>query len=98
VEIGNRVMIASHVAISSLTHDHSRQSMRHSPVVQKKIVIEDDVWIGAGAVILPGITLGHGAVVGAGAVVTKDVPPYSIVVGNPARILKMRRIESPSGT
>jgi len=98
VEIGDRVMIASHVAISSLTHDHSRQSMRHAPVVQKKIVIEDDVWIGSGAVILPGITLGQGAVVGAGAVVTKDVPPWAIVVGNPARLLKMRQIDSPPDT
>jgi acetyltransferase-like isoleucine patch superfamily enzyme len=98
VQIGNRVMIASHVAISSLTHDHRQESMRHSPVVRKSIVIEDDVWIGAGAVILPGIKLGTGSVVGAGAIVTKDVPPLAIVVGNPARIINMRQLAKSSSS
>ena len=52
------------------------------------IRIGDDVWIGAGAIILPGVTIGEGAVVGAGAVVTKDIPPFAIVVGNPAKIIR----------
>lgn len=56
----------------------------------KKIVIGNDVWIGMNSCILQGITIGDGAVIGAGSVVTKDVPPYSIVAGNPARILKYR--------
>ena len=55
------------------------------------IVIEDDVWIGYGATILKGVTLGKGCVVGAGSIVTKSVPPHTIVVGNPARILRSRR-------
>ena len=54
------------------------------------VVLGHDVWIGHGATILPGLTLGTGAAVGAGSVVTKDVPPFAIVVGNPARILRMR--------
>ena len=58
---------------------------------EKPIVIEDDVWIGARVIILPGVHIGTGAVVGAGAVVTKDVPDYAVVGGNPARILKMRK-------
>lgn len=54
------------------------------------IVIKDDVWIGYGAIILSGVTVGQGAVIGAGSVVTKDIPPYAIAVGNPARIIKYR--------
>jgi len=52
--------------------------------------IEDDVWIGARAIILPGIKIGKGAIIGSGAVVTKDVPPYAICAGNPARVIKYR--------
>lgn len=54
------------------------------------VVIEDDVWIGANVTILKGVTIGHGSVVAAGAVVTKSCPPYSIIAGVPAKILKMR--------
>ena len=54
------------------------------------IVVEDDVWIGARAIILSGVTIGQGAVISAGAVVTKNVPPYSIVAGSPAKIIRMR--------
>ena len=57
------------------------------------MAIEDDAWIGAGAIILPGVTIHKGAIVGAGSVVTKDVPPYSIVAGNPARVIRQIDIE-----
>lgn len=60
------------------------------PVVAKLTTIGNDVWIGHGAFILPGVTIGDGAVVGAMAVVTKDVPPYAVVVGSPARVVKYR--------
>ncbi len=60
------------------------------PSLVKPVVIGNDVWIGHGAFILPGITIGDGAIIGAHSTVTKDVPPYSIVVGNPARIVKYR--------
>lgn len=93
VKIGNRVLIATHTAITSLTHDHTYETMRFAPIIAKPVIIEDDVWIGSNAVINPGITLGKGAVVGAGAIVTKDVPPYAIVAGVPARILKYRDIK-----
>jgi acetyltransferase-like isoleucine patch superfamily enzyme len=55
------------------------------------VVIEDDVWIGTGAIILPGVKIGIGAVVGAGSVVTKDVPNFAVVFGHPAKLLKMRK-------
>ena len=64
--------------------------MSNNKEFDKDIVVEDDVWIGTRAIILKGVTIHKGAIVGAGAVVTKDVPPYSIVAGNPAKIVKMR--------
>ncbi|MBP7508929.1 MAG: hypothetical protein KA807_14020 [Prolixibacteraceae bacterium] len=57
------------------------------------VIIEDDVWIGANAIILCGVHIGKGSVIGAGSIVTKDVPPYSISVGNPAKTIKMRFTE-----
>jgi acetyltransferase-like isoleucine patch superfamily enzyme len=62
----------------------------HAREPGKEVVVGHDVWIGRSAIVLPGITVGDGAVVGAGAVVTKSVPPYAIVAGNPARIIRYR--------
>lgn len=90
VTIGDRVLIASHTAITSLTHDYTHEQIRFAPIISKPIKISDDVWIGAHSVIMPGVTLGKGCVVGAGSVVTKDVPSMAIVVGSPAKILKYR--------
>jgi len=56
----------------------------------KSVTLEDDVWVGLNAIVLPGVTIGKGAIVGAGSVVTKDVPPYSIVGGVPAKVIKKR--------
>jgi acetyltransferase-like isoleucine patch superfamily enzyme len=58
------------------------------------VEIEEDVWIGANCVILPGVTIGRGAVIGAGSVVTKSVPAYSIYVGNPAKLMRMRNMHA----
>jgi acetyltransferase-like isoleucine patch superfamily enzyme len=76
--------------MSALNHDYSDPS---KPVVEqgysvKPIVVEDGVWMGAGVIVTPGVRIGRNAVVGAGSVVTHDVPPYCVVVGNPARIVK----------
>lgn len=88
VEIGNNVVIASYCKLVAGTHDINSSDFKGQV---KKITIKDRAWICTGALILPGITIGTGAVVGAGAVVTKDVPDYAVVVGNPARIIKYRR-------
>jgi maltose O-acetyltransferase len=87
-------MIGTHAAISSLTHDYESDVMFET-LVRKPVVIEDDVWIGSNAVVMPGVRLGCGSVVGAGAVVTQDVPPFAIVVGVPARIIKYRKENTP---
>ncbi|GAC1315202.1 MAG: DapH/DapD/GlmU-related protein [Chloroflexota bacterium] len=90
VTIGNSVLIAPHVKILAINHTFSDPTR---PVIEqgitgRGIVIEDGSWIGAGAVILDGVRIGQGAVVGANAVVSRDVPPHTLVVGSPARVVK----------
>lgn len=92
VIIGASCMIGSHVSISSLTHDHREPEMIHT-MVAKPVVIEDGVWIGSHAVILPGVTLGRGSVIGAGSVVTRDVPPLAIAYGVPAKVMGYRETQ-----
>jgi maltose O-acetyltransferase len=91
VRIGDRVMIASHVAISSATHDPDAQTMSRTRV-DRPVVIGNDVWIGAHAVILPGITIGPHAVVAAGSVVLADVAPLAIVAGVPASLVRTKAV------
>ena len=95
LEIGDNVLIAGHVTIIPANHgfaDGSR-SIRSQPSSARGIIIKDDVWIGTGARILDGVTLGAGCVVGAGAVVTKSVPDHAIVAGVPA--LQIGQRQSP---
>lgn len=92
VEIGNFVMIGPNSCILSSNHGYNRPDipmLRQKPTLAP-VKIKDDVWIGANVVILPGVTVNQGAIVGAGSIVTKDVEPYSIVAGNPAKLLKKR--------
>lgn len=92
ITIGNNALIAGHCHIVSGDHGYGDLSMPMSqqPITGKGIVIEDDVWLGAGAKILDGVRIGQGSIVSAGAVVNRDVAPYSIVGGIPAKLIKMR--------
>ena len=91
--IGNYVLIAQNVAILAVTHNFLSISI---PIIEQgatlvnPVIIEDDVWIGRNVIIMPGITIKNGAIVGAGAVVTKDVAAYAIVGGVPAKIIRFR--------
>ncbi len=85
ISIGDYVMIGPNVMIITPNHSRDPEGRRNVGTISKPVAIEDDVWIGAGAIILPGVRIGRGAIVGAGAVVTKDVPAGATVVGNPAR-------------
>ena len=68
--------------------DYDYHSLSMNTPKSKPIIIQDDVWIGRRAIILKGVTIGEGAVVAAGSIVTKDVPPHTLVAGNPAKIIK----------
>lgn len=87
--IGDRVLLAAHVVIT--TRAHPVAPPRFGLTEDAPVHIQDDVWIGAGAIVLPGVTIGRGAIVAAGAVVTHNVEPMTIVGGVPARVI--RRIE-----
>nr|WP_106330523.1 sugar O-acetyltransferase [Actinoplanes italicus] len=94
ITIGDRVLIGPRVTLSTAGHpvepDERYDFITHAP-----IVIEDDVWIGASATVTPGVTIGHGSVVGAGAVVAKDVPPLSVVTAT--TIVERKRLKRPVG-
>jgi acetyltransferase-like isoleucine patch superfamily enzyme len=95
VVIGRRVLIGSGVLITDSDHHVVRpdagQSRRHlglpKPNLEDRVVIEDDVFVGARSIILKGVRIGEGSVIGAGSVVSSDVPPYSIAAGNPCRVV-----------
>ncbi|MCR9847511.1 acyltransferase, partial [Vibrio antiquarius] len=92
VTIGNRVLVGYRTQILSSNHFIPSREHRifESGHTYAPVLIKDDVWIGANCIILPGVTIGEGAVVAAGAVVTKDIPPFSISAGVPAKVIKMR--------
>ncbi|HDK42384.1 MAG TPA: hypothetical protein ENG87_03320 [Candidatus Pacearchaeota archaeon] len=82
------LMMAPDVIVCTENHKYSKE--KYEGWVKKPVVIEDNVWIGYRVIILPGVHVRRNAIIGAGAVVTKDVPPYAIVGGVPAKVLKMR--------
>jgi acetyltransferase-like isoleucine patch superfamily enzyme len=98
ITIGDRVYTAPLVQLLAVNHiyDDPERPMVEQGITADGIVVEDDVWIGAGAIITDGVTIGRGAVVAAGAVVTSDVPPHVVAGGIPARVLK--KIEGPPPT
>jgi acetyltransferase-like isoleucine patch superfamily enzyme len=105
IQIGNRVLIAHNVNIHDNNSHPTESNLRYLDYLRilglqnidenqfnlcsKQVVIKDDAWIGFNSIILKGVTVGNGAIIGAGSVVTKDVPDFAVVAGNPARIIKM---------
>lgn len=92
VKIGDNVMIAPNCMIAGGNHTTSNLDipMRFQGSNEKGIIINDDVWIGANSVILDGVTIGQGTIVGAGSIVTKNLEPYAVYFGNPAKLIKRR--------
>lgn len=90
VKIGDDVRLAQNVVLSGLNHNYTEidSPIHEQGVSTKPIIVEDESWIGANVVIVPGVTVGRHSIVAAGSVVTKNIPPFSVVAGNPARILK----------
>ncbi|MGB3641388.1 MAG: acyltransferase [Rivularia sp. (in: cyanobacteria)] len=92
VKIGKRCLIAAHSGIFANNHNYADplKYIADQGVTRKGITIGDDCWLGHAVTVIDGITIGKGSVIGAGSVVTKDIPPYSIAVGTPARVIKSR--------
>lgn len=90
VKIGDNVMLAQNIVMSGLNHGYEDISLPPSKqkVSCKEITISDNVWVGSNSVITAGVTLGKHCIIGAGSVVTKSIPEYSVAVGNPARVIK----------
>lgn len=94
LEIGENVMMGPGVCIMTSKHNVSRTDIpmcQQGHLPKQKVTIGNDVWIGTRVIIMPGVTVGNGSIIGAGAVVTKDVPDYAIVAGVPAKVIKYRR-------
>ncbi len=93
LEIGHHCLIAGGVMLCGVKHGQAAldKPMRHQPVENLPLRIGDDVWIGMGAIIQPGVTLGNGVIIGAGSVVTRDIPDHAVAWGTPCRIQRMRK-------
>lgn len=97
VEIGNYFHSGENITLMTSNHNYNGHDMKSIPYdkkrINKPIIIQDFVWFGFGVTVMPGVTIGEGSVIAAKSVVTKDVPKYAVVGGNPAKILKYRNID-----
>lgn len=92
--LGDRVSIGPNCTFILTSHSNASRIRGHMAQKKAEIVVQDDAWLGACVVVLPGIIIGKGAVVGAGSVVTKNVEPYTVVVGNPARVIRKINVDN----
>lgn len=88
VTIGKRVMFGPFVSIFAATHETEVESRRDNIEYAREVSIGDDCWIGGHVTILPGVTIGEGCTIGAGSIVTRDIPPFCVAIGSPARVVK----------
>jgi acetyltransferase-like isoleucine patch superfamily enzyme len=86
VHIGARTMISTGCSIASITHSEQLATRRLG--IESPVTIEEDCWLGTGAIVLPGVRIGRGSVIAAGAVVTRDIPPMSVAMGVPAQVIR----------
>jgi acetyltransferase-like isoleucine patch superfamily enzyme len=93
--IGDRVSMAPRVTLVTASDPNNSRIRPFAPVERAPIVIEDDVWLGTGVIVLPGVRIGRGAIVGALSVVTRDVPPLHVVAGQPAKTIRV--LTPPAG-
>lgn len=98
VKIGNDIRLAQNITLSGLNHNYTDVNLpiHAQGVSTDPIVIEDETWIGANVVIVAGVTIGKHCIIAAGSVVTKDIPSYSVAVGNPAKVIKQFNIKTNS--
>lgn len=96
VHLGNKVGLGQHVFISGFNHgyENGEQDSNEQPLVKKEVIIDDESHIGANSVVVAGVHIGKRCQIGAGSVVTKDIPDYSVAVGNPARIIKQYNLQN----
>lgn len=99
VTIGDNVLIASNVLITDSDHviDPGVPVTRNSRLLTRPVLVEHDCWVGQNAVIVKGVTVGHHSIIGANSVVTRDIPPFSVAVGNPARVIRKMGMDEPKG-
>ena len=86
--LGDRVSIGPGCILVVTSHANNSEVKSIIKAKKRRITIGNDVWLGAGVIILPEVTIGEKSIIGAGSIVTKDIPPYSVVVGNPAKVIK----------
>lgn len=98
ITIGNGTIISRNCEIWTTNHNYDSEDLQCIPydkrMIKKPVIIEENVWIGSRVTIVPGVIIGEGSVIGAGAVITKDVPKYAVVGGNPAKVIKYRNKEN----
>lgn len=88
-EIGSYVMMGPECLIYTSNHKFNKDKLKYEGhTLENPVIIEDNVWLGARCIILPGVRIGKGSTIGAGSIVTKDIPPYSVAAGNPAKVIK----------